>query len=126
MKISNSMINYYLGDVTFGWFNRHDVLPDDVADYHDYVMEIQKGAQKHGDTEYLRIALEYLLNNPKTDYERYDGGRYPYDGDEVREIIEYVLRTLWPDATPVPAEELAKVELVEASIGDWWSSVRGT
>ena len=126
MNISDSMTRYYLDSVTVGWFNRHDLPPDDVADYYDYVMDIQKSAQKHGDTEYLRVALEYLLSNPETDFERYDGGRYPYDSDDVREIIEYVLRTLWPDAAPIPAEELAKVKIVAVPLKDWWSSVRGT
>ncbi|WP_224248812.1 hypothetical protein [Hyalangium gracile] len=121
MRIPRSMLDYYLDNVTVGFFNDHDSPPDDLSGYHDDVMIMRQKAVRHGDMEFLRLGLGYLLSTPGIDHESWGGGRYPFDAEEVRAIIEYAYQTLWPGA-PLPSrDELSQVELVSMPLEEWWA-----
>lgn len=124
MEISNGMLNHYLEDITFGWFGRNELPPDDINEYHDRVLQIKADAAHHNDLEPLRLGLDYLLCNPRISLEDH-GGRYPFTDEEVRDIIRYIRATIYPDATPLNCEEVKDVELVYTSRFEWWDSRAG-
>jgi hypothetical protein len=84
MRISEYMINYYLDTVTVGYFNKNDLPPEDVRGYESLVGSMKLKAIKHGDLEYLHIAFAWLLANKGVDLVMFNGGRYPFDADEMR------------------------------------------
>lgn len=120
IKIAESMIDHYLGDVTISWFNDHDLPPDDVKEYHSLVVWMKQNATNHGDLKYLKLAFEYLLSNPDFDYEQFAGSRYPYDSEEIREIIEFAYRTIW--SNDILPTDVPDVQLVQMSLDDWWAN----
>ena len=63
-------------------------------------------------------SFEDLLSHPEIDASAFAGGRYPYDDDEVREIVHYARSTIWPDAGPVP-DRGPDVRLVNLSLQEW-------
>jgi hypothetical protein len=119
MEISNDMLDHYLDYVTVGWFDRNDTLPDDINDYYNCVMDIKLDATRRNDLEPLRMGLEYLLCNPQVSLEAH-GYRYPYDDGEVREIIRYIRKTIWPEAGPINCDAVKDLKLVYTSKFDWW------
>lgn len=121
MKISKSMINYYLSSVTVGWFDDNDLPPDEVQKYLPLVQDIKTWATHHGDLETLKLSFEYLLTHPEINYEEFAGGRYPYDSEEIREIIEFVYRTIWTDSQQISLERSPNVQLVQMPLEEWWS-----
>jgi hypothetical protein len=123
MKISKPMVRYFLSYVTSGYFNHHDVHPDTVEGYQECVPNIQKLATKTGDLPWLRLAFEYLLAHPEIDTEPFAGLRYPYDDEEVRDILRFLWRNLWTDRQPRPADQLPPVELAEMD-ADSWAALR--
>ncbi|MBL7684422.1 MAG: hypothetical protein JNK65_00080, partial [Deltaproteobacteria bacterium] len=48
------------------------------------------------------------------------GGRYPFDNEEIREIIRYAWKTIWPEAKEINRDTLPEIELVTMSLQDWW------
>lgn len=124
MNISESMVRYYLADVLLSWFNTHDLPPDDLSEYREYILDMKKGAIKHGDLEALRLAFEHILDNSHIDSERFNESLYPYDDRDVREIIHYSWKTIWPDASPVSPSGRPDVKLVSMSLEKWWATRR--
>lgn len=120
MRISESMIRYYLDTITVGYFNDHDLPPDDVSGYEAQVREIERKLAKHGDAKSLRLAFAYLLHNEALDLEVFNGGRYPFDDEEMREMIRYCYEMLFP-GVDVPREDVVRhVEIVEMPVEEWW------
>jgi len=117
-QLSREMVLHYLSSVTAGWFDHNDLPPDDVREYLPRVEEMKRHATRHADLENLRLAIEYLLTAPHLDLEHFAGPRYPYDADEVREIIEFAYKKIWPERT-LPTEAPA-VDLVPIPVDEWW------
>lgn len=122
MKISAAMVNHYLSDITVAWFNHHELPPDEIQDYFPLVQWMKQNASNHADLEYLKRAFEYLLTHPDINYEYFSGSRYPYDRDEIREIIEFAYRTIWPNTPRVLLDNSHDVQLVPISLEEWWAS----
>lgn len=122
MQISEPLIRYYLADILLCWFNSNDLPPDDVTAYYKYVLEMQKGAVKHGDIDVLKLAFEYILSQPKFDCTRLNESDYPYENEEIREIIFYAWQTLWPNGAIAFIKEPIDIELVTIPIQEWWGS----
>jgi hypothetical protein len=119
IQISESMVEHYLGDVTISWFNDNDSPPDDVKEYHNLIIWMKQNATNHNDLSYLKLAFEYLLCNLDYDCEQLAGSRYPYDDEEIREIINLAYKTIWPeDILPADAPD---IQLVKKSLDDWWN-----
>jgi hypothetical protein len=117
------MIRHYLGDIVISYFNHHDLPPDEVSEYKKYALVMKQNAINHGDLEWLKLAFEYLLSNPNIDCETFGDERYPYDAQEIRDIIQYAWETIWPnDAAPRTIEKMPEIELVTMSLEDWWST----
>ena len=78
----------------------------------------KKNAANHKDLDALKLAFEYLLTTPDFNYEEFSGGRYPYDGEEIREIIEVAYQTIWSDSSlPVEAPD---IEIIQMPLEEWW------
>ena len=107
------MIRYYLDTVTVGYFNDHDLPPDDVQEYEPQVRQIERKLAKSGDGEKLQLAFAYLLQNNGFDLETLNGGRYPFDADEMREIIKYCYETLFSKEKSLSEEEVMKIKIVK-------------
>lgn len=124
MEISVQMINYYLSYFTEVWFNDNDLPPDDVREYHPFVKEMELAARKHDDVDALKEGIQYILGNPHFDIEQFSGSRYPFDRDELIEIVEYLWRVLWPNEGPIPRGGPTNIELVQMPLEVWWSRKR--
>ena len=116
MKISTAMVNHYLSDITVAWFNHHELPPDEMQEYLPLVQWMKQNASNHGDLEYLKLAFEYLLTHPDVNYEDFSGGRYPYDSDDIIEIIDFIYRTIWSDLPAVSLNNSDDVQLVSIAI----------
>jgi hypothetical protein len=120
MEISNGMLNHYLDYITIGWFDDDESVPaENVSEYFNQVAVIKQDATRRNDLEPLRLGLDYLLCHPEIDLEAH-GGRYGWDDKEVRDIIRYIRRTIWPELPPVNPDEVKDVKLVYTSRFDWW------
>ncbi|PSL31568.1 hypothetical protein [Dyadobacter jiangsuensis] len=120
MSISESMVNYYLDILTVGYFNDNDLPPDDVRDYEPLVCTIKAKAFRHGDMEHLYFALAWLLTNKDVNLEAFNGGRYPFDAKEMRDIINLIYSRLFADRKMPPDHVLREVRLVNVPLDAWW------
>jgi hypothetical protein len=119
MEISKDFIDHYLEDITLCWFNDHEVPAESLDEYYNLTSGIKQGAIRRNDLNILRLGLDYLLCHPEIDLEAH-GSRYGWDDEEVRDIIRYIRRTIWPDLPPVNPDEVKDVKLVYTSRFDWW------
>jgi len=122
VDISEAMLKHYLGYLTVSYFGRQDLAPDQLAGYDDAVEQMRLAAVAHDDLEPIRLGFDYLLSRDDVDLTDFDGGYYPYDAGEVREIIRYARSVIWPDVPAASSAELGEVRLVTMSTSDWWSS----
>lgn len=122
MRISEAMIRYYLDTVTVGYFNDHELPPDDVHGYAEQVHSMGLKMAKHGDSQALRLGLAYLLRHGEIDLSYYNGGRYPFDDAEMREIIRYIESVLFPEKQEPTDDELGRVEIIAVPLEEWWKT----
>ena len=126
MEIPRHLLDHYLANVTVGYFDSEDLLPEEVSAYHRCVLEMKLDAEHFGDLDALKVAFDYLLAHPEIDTEQFAGGRYPYDDEEVREILRYAVARIWPGAAPTAPEVLAEVRIVgDLSLDEWRRQRRG-
>ena len=123
MKISKTMVKYYLEHVTVVYFGDHNQPPEDLSDYDDCINTMRMIAENAGDLPWLKLALQHLLSHPGVNLRDYRGA-YPLQPEQVRELLEHVWAVLWPgQEVPGPGEG-ADVELVEMSVEDWAAARR--
>ncbi len=122
MDISSAMIRHHLDYITVGWFDHNDLPPDNVEDYYKCVEQMRLNALAHNDLPYLKIAFEYMLGNPQIKCESFGNGRYPYEEEEIREIIYYAWKTIWLDSPPIHPNHHSDVNLVEIPTSEWWKN----
>ena len=119
MDISKQMIGFHLRIVTLAYFGEHDDVPDDVAGYYEYVEDMKRQAIRFGDLDALKLAFEHILVNPEIDTVTLSQANFPYEEEEVREIIRYAWETIWPDADPIPPGGPPGVRIVDISPEEW-------
>ena len=119
MKIANGMFDHYLDKLTFQWFGRHDLPPDDLSEYDGIIVELINDAQQHNDMEPLRLAIDWILLNPGK-YSLEDHGNYPFEDEEVRDILRYLRQKAYPGRPPPDRNEVQDVEIFPQSRFDWW------
>jgi hypothetical protein len=117
MKISKTMVRDHLMPVTLHYFIKHDLHPTDVADYIPYAEGVRRSAEEAGDLPWLKLAFEHVLTDPKERPSELNGGTYAFNDSRMRDLIEIIWETLWPDAK-LP-EQPPGVELAEMPPEDW-------
>ena len=119
VKISRQMLRSYLLHITIGYFNDRNIPPATLDAYIDRAEQIRLAATNQGDMAWLKLGLQHVLADKSIDASEYQGPRYPFTDPEMRDIMGYVLRTLWPEEQ-TDAEGLAsEVELVDVALEDW-------
>ena len=121
MKISNTMIRSYLGQITLTYFVENDEMPEDFGEFDGHIATLRYEAEAAGDLPWLELGLQYLLNDPQTDLAAYSGGMFPLHDSDMREIISYLLDRL---EAPGGTEEPAIPITLEEMTGDEWRAYR--
>ncbi|KPL85171.1 hypothetical protein [Herpetosiphon geysericola] len=119
MQFSQQVFDYYLQYVTAAWFGRNDLPPEDLSGYKAYVEELKLHLAKHHDEQIFKAALESALTSAELDYERYSGGAYPFEPEEVQAIMHYIYQSLWPEAE-LPAVAPA-IEWLDLNVNQWFA-----
>jgi hypothetical protein len=94
MNISESMVRFYLTKVTNLWIIKNGVPADSLSEYDDYVEDIKRSAIYRNDLEALKLAFEHILANPDIDTAPLAESEYPWDDEEVRELIQYIWKKI--------------------------------
>ncbi len=125
IKVRKRTIADYLSYITIGWFAHHDFEADSIEEYAPLVDSIKLQALKQGDLAYLRLGLMhlYLLSDDRS-LQRYAGGRYPWKGNEIREIIHFIIESIWPET--VITEESITNTVMEDMSPEEWSAYKST
>lgn len=116
MKICKWFIRDYLDLVTVCWFDHNEVPPDDLGEYDPLIEQIQRAAKTRNQLDLLRVCLCGLISKPSLDTSDLGGGRYPFDDQEIREIIAYVVSRLW---TGTQCSQEVDIELYDLSYAEW-------
>ncbi|MGF1489076.1 MAG: hypothetical protein ACFBSE_18470 [Prochloraceae cyanobacterium] len=119
MKISGGMVSHYLNAVTAYVGDIGDAA-EDVSEYHEDIINMKLRAEKHGDLDSLRLAIDYLLTHPEANPSSYAAIHYDYDDEEIKELLNYIRLVVWSTESVTNLEEVNKVELVNTSLSDWW------
>ena len=119
MEIMTGMVRYYLGQVFSAYFGDHDLPPTTLDGYDFFLDALRMKLTRHNDLDSFRLALTHLLAHPEIEAEPLAGSNYPYDEEEIREVLRYMYTTLFPDAPPSP-DAASAVRLVPGSLDDWW------
>ena len=119
MRISKTMVKYYLSYLTVGYFGDHAEPAEDFEEYAPIIRNIRVLAERAGDLPWLQLAIEHLLSDSNANLKEYDGGYYPFSRDQIEQHLYHVWKTLWPGAELGQPGEGPTVELVEMSADEW-------
>jgi hypothetical protein len=99
-KISYKVANEYFMGVFSSWFVDHEDPPSRPEDFRNAVQQFKLKAQKFGDLEYLRVAVEHILANPDIDQKILMdfsfNDDYAFEPEEVLRILAYLYGETWP------------------------------
>ena len=121
VKISKGMVASYINYITSYFILDRDEPPEKLDDCYSYALRIKAQATKRKDLEPLRLGIDYLLCHSEIDLDSH-GGIYPFDDDEVRQILYYIRSVVWSDKLEVNCEEVKDVELLNTTNTDWWKT----
>ena len=119
MKIANGMFDHYLDKLTFQWFSDHDLPPEDFAEYDATIASLVDDATQHNDLTPFRLFMDWVLLNPDR-YSLEDHGNYPFEDEDVREILRYVRKKVFPDQPRPDRREVQDVDVAYQSVFEWW------
>jgi hypothetical protein len=111
MKIKRGMIKRYLNNVT-SCIGDEGAPPDNVAGYHNSVINMRKLAEYEGDVSALLLGIDCLLLNPNLDAPSFSELFYHFDPDEMQELLRYIRSVAFPDAPLLNPENIKDVEFV--------------
>jgi hypothetical protein len=121
MKISDTMLRHYLGQITHSFFASNDEMPEDLSEFDSYMQTVRAMAETAGDTRWLQLGLQHLVNDPQADLGRYGAGLFPITADDIRQIIWHLLDRLdAPGGAAAPAIPIT----LEPMTGDEWRAHR--
>lgn len=119
------MLDRYISCITYAWFDKNDLPPEDISLYAPYIEKIRTAARRKNDVEYLCLAFEHLLANPHINEDflkKFSGSRFLYEPKDIMEIINYAYKTLWPEK-PVPqVGHYPDIQFIDTGwdIREWW------
>lgn len=113
------MVVYHL-DTVAAYAGDIGGAPVDLTEYDESIRDMKIGASKHGDLDYLRLAIDYLITHLEADAPEYLNAHYDYDEDETDELLRYIRFKVWGENTVANRKEVEKVELVDTMVTDWW------
>ena len=111
-EIRKRVVRNYLQYVTVVFFAHEDLPPRELAGYDRCIDNLALIARANGELELVLSAFAHILERTDIRATEFAGGRYPYKEDEVRAILDYILRKLRTDQLP-DGEGNAEVILVE-------------
>ena len=123
MKISRAMIFDYLTSIT-AYVGDNDGAPEDLSEYDEDILNVKLGAEKYGDLDCFRLAIDYLLTHPEANASSYAPIHYQYDQEEMKELLNHIKQVIWSTDSMLEREVIDSVELVDISLTDWWKSRR--
>ncbi len=85
-------LNFYLGQITVGYFSKQDVAPKDLNGYLNQINQMESLAMAKSEFSKLKALLARALEDLSFDFSRIGGGRYPYTPQEIRQICEFCLK----------------------------------
>ena len=139
--VPTDIIFDYLVDIFCGWFLDHEdppwdksvtgeewwkyegVPPVDGKALDPYLERMASTAQLMDDLEVLRWGIDYYLCHPEIDLTDADFAyceNFGWEDAEVREVLKYIRRRVWPEVE-VNCEEVKDVELVHIPSDEWWN-----
>lgn len=119
MKIRKELIEGYTRLLTMG---RAVNAPDPMADLAQFDADIRamhKRAYKDGNLDWLRLALDSLIANPRGRIGQFAGQQYPFDEAELQALFRRAYETIWPDQPLSEPGDEADLEFVDMSAEDW-------
>ncbi|AHD00356.1 hypothetical protein [Leisingera methylohalidivorans] len=119
MKIRKELIAGYTRLLTMG---RAVNAPDPMADLAQFDADIRsmhKRAYKEGNLDWLRLALDSLIANPRGRIGQFAGQQYPFDEAELQALFRRAYGMIWPDQPLSEPGDEADLDFVEMSAEDW-------
>lgn len=119
MKIRKELIAGYTRLLTMG---RAVNAPDPMADLSQFDADIRamhRRAHKEGNLDWLRLALDALIANPRGRIGEFAGQQYPFSDAELQELFRRAYGMIWPDQPLSDPGDEADLEFVDMSAEDW-------
>ncbi|EDZ46254.1 hypothetical protein RBY4I_1466 [Rhodobacterales bacterium Y4I] len=119
MKIRKELIAGYTRLLTMG---RAVNAPDPMADLSQFDADIRamhKRARNEGNLDWLRLALDSLIANPRGRIGQFAGQQYPFDEAELQALFRRAYGMIWPDQPLSEPGDEADLEFVDMSAEEW-------
>lgn len=94
IKIEEELVDFYLREFTFNWFEDHEDAPDDLNDYNELIQGVRRHLHDVGETEDFKQALAYLIKAPDNEVKRFDGGS-GFSIAELRDLMTHIYQQIW-------------------------------
>lgn len=95
------MIRFYLTKVTNLWIIKNGVPADSLSKYDDYLENIKRSAIYRNEVDRLKLSFEEIMANPDIDTGELAESEYPWDDEEVQNIIQYIYKKIWDDPSAI-------------------------
>lgn len=119
MRISQSLIQSYLWDITMGRAANRDDPMQDLRGYDAEIDRMGERATEDGNDEWLMLAINSLLADPEGRVQPFVGQGYPFDERQMVSLLRYAFERLWPDMLPSEEGSPTRITIEPMSDEDW-------
>ena len=119
MEISQDMIEFYLSHVLDLAIAIHGAPPDKLKGYDRHIAEMAEKASRNGELDILRRGLEHILCTAEIEAAKLSHSDYSWPEKEVRQVLAYIRKQVWPSAGEIDQAEAATCSLVTQSLAAW-------
>ncbi len=119
MEISQDMIEFYLSHVLDLAIAIHGAPPEELRGYDRHIAEMAEKASRSGELDILRRGLEHILCTPELAAAELSQSAYSWSEKEVRRVLAYIRKQVWPEAGEIDQAEAAACKLVPQSLSAW-------
>jgi hypothetical protein len=112
VEIRKSEIERYF-DYVIAYIADEGGEPDNLTDYHDYIINMKKLAAYKDELDLLLSGIDYYLLNPSLYTPTFTSVHYIFDADEMEELLQYIRSVAFPDAPPLNPETIKDVKIVD-------------
>lgn len=119
MKIQLELIKHYLRPLSMGrGVNEPDPMAD-LANFDADIREVGRRAAADDGLDWLRLAMESLILEPRGRVQAFVGEQYPLNDSEMVALLRRAHAQLFPGSTLPDAGDQAPVEFESMSDQEW-------
>lgn len=97
MRVPRALIKYYFDYVISDYLDENQEVPSDMCELDEYLPNLKALLKSNHEQLSFFWGLKEALKGPDSDLQKYYGYDFPLENEEIRNVMEYLLKVVLPN-----------------------------